>query len=347
MTLRLWLTRPSGAKKDWEAFAMRRLRPVPGLAGLVSLGVVGLAVLAGTALPEAPPVARTDSSTSVVSPMNRIAFVQRVFSESHINLMDRNGSNIVELTGPRTKSPTFTPDGRRIVFAKWSRQGADLWIIDTTGQHLEQLTSAPVRDADPSVSPDGTLIAFTSNRGPGHGVYVMTVKGEVKGPPAKRLARGWNPAFATDGRHILYTRRTDQVSHLWVMHLDGTHRHQLTTSPSNDYDPAYSPDGRRIVYVRDRAIWLMRSDGTRQHAITAPHYWDSQPAFSPNGKQVVFARVNYVRYSNIVRKPARMASHSKVLTKYPHAWSIDDYQPAWWGPTLLRDSRTFSFIRGG
>ena len=337
MAFRLFPASPSGATKDLEVSAMRRLVFRPGLVVLVGLGMVAVGASSDPATAQAPLGADTGSAVGAAQATNRIAFVQKVFSEAHISLMDRDGGNIVELTGSRTKSPTFTPDGRRIVFTKWTRRGSDLWIIDTDGKHLEQLTTAPVRDADPSVSPDGRLIAFTSDRGAGHGVYVMSATGEVQGPPARRLARGWNPAFAPDGRHILYTRRTDQVSDLWVMQLGGTHRHQLTTSPSNDSDPAYSPDGRRIVYVRDRAIWLMHSDGTRQHAITAPRYWDSQPAFSPNGKQVVFARVNYVRYYNIVRKPARMASHTKVLTKYPHAWSIDDYQPAWWGPTLLRD----------
>ena len=118
---------------------MRRLMFRPGLVVLVGLGMVAVGASSDPATAQAPLGAGTRSAVGVAEATNRIAFVQQVFSEAHINLMDRDGSNIVELTGSRTKSPTFTPDGRRIVFTKWTRRGSDLWIIeieDREGRHF-------------------------------------------------------------------------------------------------------------------------------------------------------------------------------------------------------------------
>jgi Tol biopolymer transport system component len=303
-----------------------------------ALGSVGVAAPSGAV---GSPDDRAPAAAVRLDTSNRIAFVKGN-SSPHLALMDRSGGNLVELTWCHPDgSPAFTPDGRRIVFADDDPVGQpDLWVVDTDGQNLARLTTAPERDVDPSVSPDGRLVAFTSNRGTGHGVYLMPISGESARHPATRLARGWDPAFSPDGRRLALVRRdVDGSTSIWTMDLQGRDRVRLTRGPGGwQAGPSYSPDGTKIAYSSDGAIWLMRSDGTRQRPITDPKFdGDARPAFSPNGRQVVFQRWNYARYFNIVRKPARRASHTTVLTKYPGAWAEEDVQPAWWGPALLTE----------
>lgn len=89
-------------------------------------------------------------------------------------------------SGPLTDSerdkraPTFSADGRRIVFAQ-QRPGAGashIAVMDADGGHLRQLTDGHGSDTTPHFRPDGRRIAFSRWReGHGYGVYVMRADG--------------------------------------------------------------------------------------------------------------------------------------------------------------------------
>jgi len=66
-------------------------------------------------------------------------------------------------------APTFTPDGKRILFAS-NKNNCDgrqfeLFLIDTDGRNLEQVTSFGGFASFPEFSPDGKQVVFSSDRG--------------------------------------------------------------------------------------------------------------------------------------------------------------------------------------
>lgn len=92
-------------------------------------------------------------------------------------LRRRDGSNPVNLTRDAAPDgwPTWTPDGRRIVFA--SRRGSlfALYSMKPDGSDVRQLTfpEKPFFDARPSVSPDGRRIVFNRQKDETIGIYVV------------------------------------------------------------------------------------------------------------------------------------------------------------------------------
>jgi Tol biopolymer transport system component len=85
-------------------------------------------------------------------------------------LADANGRTARRLTnfGCASFAPTFTPDGRRILFAS-NKNNCDgrqfeLFLIDTDGRNLEQVTSFGGFTSFPEFSPDGRQVVFTSDR---------------------------------------------------------------------------------------------------------------------------------------------------------------------------------------
>jgi WD40 repeat protein len=80
---------------------------------------------------------------------------------SRIYTLDTDSGAIHELTNQSwAQAPTFTPDGKHIVYITgqdadifpWSLQGADWWIMDLDGTHKRRLTYMNVRNGPQSVN---------------------------------------------------------------------------------------------------------------------------------------------------------------------------------------------------
>ncbi len=91
-------------------------------------------------------------------------------------LRRRDGSNPVNVTRDAAPDgwPTWTPDGRRIVYASQRGGPFALYSMNPDGSDVRQLTfpEKPFFDARPSVSPDGRRIVFNRQKGETIGVFV-------------------------------------------------------------------------------------------------------------------------------------------------------------------------------
>ena len=73
-------------------------------------------------------------------------------------------------------TPTWSPDGRRLVFvARVAR--SDLYVVDADGGNQRALTSGPGNSLSPRWSPDGKSIAFERLRGNSSQVFVVRADG--------------------------------------------------------------------------------------------------------------------------------------------------------------------------
>jgi TolB protein len=94
-------------------------------------------------------------------------------NKMEIWMMNADGSDQHQIThlGGANFAPSFTPDGRRIIFSSNYRNprgpGArnfDLFLIDVDGSRLEQVTTNTEFDGFPQFSPDGKQLVWESGR---------------------------------------------------------------------------------------------------------------------------------------------------------------------------------------
>ncbi|ALL71238.1 tolB protein precursor (plasmid) [Paraburkholderia caribensis MBA4] len=156
--------------------------------------------------------------------------------------------------------PSYSPDGKKLVYRVWSQKVQGLRILDLDTRTTTVLTTEA--DNLPGWSPDGTKIVFTRKQikptDPNRFNYdVFTIK-----PDGTGLSR-----LTDDG--------SNQGHAVWTW--DGRIAYSSGTYGFRDelalYDNSFQPDGQN---------WVMNADGTDQHAITDTLWEEAMPMYIPN-----------------------------------------------------------------
>ena len=207
---------------------------------------------------------KADSSPSWSPDGKRIAFMSdrdrlldiHGFPTSEIYVMDADGENPQNLTNNRhdDSSPSWSPDGKRIVFMSY-RDGhfigdfeeitSEIYVMDADGGNQQRLTENRKNDELPSWSPDGTRIVFSSDRKGdfvNYEIYVMDDDGGNLQRLTENRKNDWSPSWSPDGKRIAFSsdRKGDWENYeIYVMDTDGGNQQKLTNHPRNDIGPAW------------------------------------------------------------------------------------------------------------
>lgn len=164
-------------------------------------------------------------------------------------------------------SPTVSPDGRWIAFARSLRGNLEIFRIHRDGTQLRRLTTSGGIDTNPAWSPRGEQIAFTSSRSGSPQIYVMNTDGKNVRRISFQSNYNDGAAWDPEARFLVYASRTRDGRRFDIVKVDLQTGEQstLTASPGSHEAPTYSPDGRFIAYESSRSgrkqIYVMTSDG--------------------------------------------------------------------------------------
>lgn len=215
------------------------------------------------------------------------------------------------------RNPSFSPDGRWLVFESDAESFRDLYRLELGSGALLRLTNDPRGNFEPDVSPDGEAIAFVSSRDGDAEIYVMSSDGggprRLTTSPGDDSAPRWSPAGGT----LAFTsnRERGRGIDLYVMDAEGQGQRPLVTDPERSAavlvrDVAWSPDARKIAFTqlvpqgRGGGVLIVASDTGEILARTHPSAGvDEQPVWSPDAEHLVFAR-SHGEQSDLVRMRA-------------------------------------------
>jgi Tol biopolymer transport system component len=80
-------------------------------------------------------------------------------SDHVIYTINPDGGGKTEVT--EGSDPSFSADGRKIVYTAWDGNDSEIYTVKATGGKPFQVTDNDSNDYDPSWSPDGKRIAYT------------------------------------------------------------------------------------------------------------------------------------------------------------------------------------------
>lgn len=181
--------------------------------------------------------------------------------------------------------PTFTPDGRHIVYVRLNEAWTDHEVIlmDADGRNPRVV----LRDTDmfdyhfgrtfgtPLVSPDGRHLLVRSQRSGWFNLYVVPLAGGELRPLAPAEADQSEAAWSPDGRVVAYVENHDGTLQLRMVAAGGGEP-RVVVAPQDGVCafPQWSPDGRRLAYLfqtttAPQDLWVVDVEDGAARALTS------------------------------------------------------------------------------
>ena len=275
-----------------------------------SYGLFRVALATGDRKPliETPAGLRLGDFSPALSPDGRtLAFARansRTSSEIYLLPLTKDldaAGEPVQLTSENRGSsePTWTPDGRKIVFSvgsAWADSVPGLMIIPASvpGGKPRRLLGCEGGEW-PTGSRRGNLVFARSLRD--ENIWRLPIEEGRPGRPAPLVAstrRDAEPRFSADGKRISFLSDRSGSNQVWLSDADGSRPAQLTSIPAGMTSAArWSPDGKRIVFVSNPEgqmdVYLTTPNATQPQRLTHSPAHDTAPSWSRDGAWVYFA----------------------------------------------------------
>jgi eukaryotic-like serine/threonine-protein kinase len=169
---------------------------------------------------------------------------------------DRNGKVLEPISTPGDVwTPSLSPDGKTVAFARYSGAYSDLWLRDLVHQVDQRFTTDRSRNDSPVWSPNGDRIAFRSTRSGQQEIWLKATNGSGKEEMLQtdafpKFPGQWSP----DGRSIVYSDNDPRTRiDIWYIPLEGDRK--PVEFPHTNFDDAQgqiSPDGKWMAYMSDK-----------------------------------------------------------------------------------------------
>ncbi|MBT8316768.1 MAG: hypothetical protein HKP59_04020 [Lutibacter sp.] len=194
-------------------------------------------------------------------------------------------------------------------------EGYDIFVADTKGNQLKQLTFEDGYDAEPTVSPKGDKIVFTSTRTGDLELFTMNIDGSNVQQVTHELGYDGGAFFSPDGTKLIFRSSRPKTNaeikeykellaeglvqptnmELYICNVDGSELTKITNLGSANWAPFFHPSGEKVLFSSNHKskssfnLFMVNIDGTGLEQITFDAVFDAFPMFSYDGKKLVFS----------------------------------------------------------
>jgi TolB protein len=279
----------------------------------------------------------------------------------HLMDVDRGLSHQVTDGTQYERYPTWSPDGRYLLYHSNQRGTYDLYRMDMNTMDSELLDlsirSQAYNEAMAQWSPDGEHIAYHANIGGTYNVFITDSSGEdFTQLTFNRVGNAIRLSWAPDGEQAVYAADDENgAMNLYTVTLTELLENQpdeLIAGESytfsgnpvpgsqitfTDFDdnwyPSYSPDGSRIVFISNRTgdsdIYVIDADGSNlQNLTNSLSVEEMQPVWTPDGR-IVFASDRYQSHDLYI-----MDADGENLRRLTFDSENSEQAPAWRPPLM-------------
>ncbi len=181
-------------------------------------------------------------SQSAFSPDGRqLAYTAYTKGKDVIDILDIKSRDVIRRLGTDLDamlSPSWSPDGKKLVFSGSKAGLTNIYMIDADGRNLRQLTKGWYAGLMPQWSPDGKRVAYVSDRGPATDIQLLKFgkwqisvldleTGLVEGIPGQ-AGKNLNPMWSPDGKSLAFISDRTGITQIFLYDFDEKQHYQLT-----------------------------------------------------------------------------------------------------------------------
>ena len=150
------------------------------------------------------------------------------------------------------RTPTFTPDGQRVIYAFAEKGPMQLWSVNLEGKDKQQVTEIEGMTHWPGFTPDGKRLVFSNSREHNYEIYIRDTDGSNETRLTNNRLMDIRPRVSPDGKRICFVSTRDGNYEVYVMNLDGSRVVRVTNNSERDDYPNWHPNSQQLVYVSER-----------------------------------------------------------------------------------------------
>jgi TolB protein len=184
-------------------------------------------------------------------------------------------------------SPSWTYDGRKILFVCYMVKRPDIFIIDLQEGIQKPLFISQNFKATPAISPDGRFIIYSTSDGEAIDLFLYELKtGKIKKLTSDEFIEV-SPSFSPDGKKIAYTSDKGGKPGIYIMDLESGKRERITSPFEYATAPKFSPDGTRLIYTKvqnNPVLYIYYINEGREEMVKMDSFYGCEnPSFAPSG----------------------------------------------------------------
>jgi Tol biopolymer transport system component len=164
--------------------------------------------------------------------------------DSEIYTSNPTGGKPFNVTNNHTndKTPSYSPDGKRIAYSGWDGKDFEIYTINVGGGSKTKVTNNDTNDGAPSYSPNGKRIAYHGYDGKDFEIYTINARGGGGKVQVTYNITGkdeFGPDYSPDGKKIAYSGSSKTDFEIYTINVGGGGKSRVTNNDTNDLDPSW------------------------------------------------------------------------------------------------------------
>lgn len=215
----------------------------------------------------------------------------------------------------------------RIAFVSDRSGNKEIYLCDSDGGRVQQITRDGSMNVSPSLSRGAVLMVHTSYASGFPDVYVTNL---IDGDRQRVInAPGTNSgaAFSADSERIALTMTHEGDPEIYVTTVTGGRSKRITESRSVEFSPAWAPDGERIVFCSDATgapqLYVVSRKGGAPERLATGAAKCTDPDWNADGRLIAFTAWNGNNRSVALYELETGRTHTVLTGAGDPSWAPD------------------------
>ena len=210
---------------------------------------------------------------------------------------DYDGARAVTLLQSREPilSPSFAPDGRRIVYVSFEQKRPRIFVQHIDTGRREQISNFEGLNGAPAWSPDGNRLAFVLSRDGNPEIYVMDMGSRQMRRVTNQGSIDTEPFWGKDGQTLYFTSDRSGKPQIYKTNINSGSVERVTFVGNYNANPKLSADEKTLVMIHRQdgytvfKVAALDLGGSSRLRILSDTSLDESPTVAPNGTMVIYA----------------------------------------------------------